>query len=264
MMKVFGANRERMFEGLTGERETKQRGRWQRVLVFAGIPVIFFSAILTARIVWEETSLTLQQGPQMIGFSLAHGAGAILLLAPILLAAWFAVAFLTMVVTLWRRSRLSKWLGPCLGTSVVVFVVLVLPPAFWQWLFIGSFAKSSHAADLMTYAAAEGDVRTVHGYLTHGVPLDAKNYEGSSAAFTAAAGGSVPVLELLASVGADLSAVNSYGDSPLEAATENHHDAAAEFLKSKGAVQIRGTLEQRNAAADAVVRKEIDKMSRSR
>ena len=54
----------------------------------------------------------------------------------------------------------------------------------------------------MTYAAAEGNVRTVRGYLEHGVPLEAKNYEGSTAAFTAAAGGSLPIVELLAAKGA--------------------------------------------------------------
>jgi ankyrin repeat protein len=95
-------------------------------------------------------------------------------------------------------------------------------------------------------------------YLAHGVSQDARNYEGSTAAFTAAAGGSVPVLELLASAGADLSAVNSYGDSPLEAATENHNDAAVSFLRSKGAKQIQGTPEQRQAASHAIVQKQIE------
>jgi hypothetical protein len=249
-----------MVEGLIGESKPKQSGRWQRVLVFAGLPIIFLTAILMARVVWEETWLTLQQGPQMIGFSLAHGAGAILVFAPLLLAVWFVVAFLTMAVTLWRRRRFSIWFWSCLGTAVIVFCVLAFPPMCWQWIFIRSFAKSPHAADLMTYAAAEGDVRTVCGYLTHNVPVDATNYEGSTAAFTAATGGSVPVLELLASKGADLSALNSYGDSPLEAATEKHHDAAVSFLKSKGAVQVKGTPEQRDAASHAIVRRDIKRM----
>jgi hypothetical protein len=252
-----------MVERLMHEDEARQSGRWQRFLVVVGTPIIVVATVLAGRIVWEETFLTLHQGPQMIGFSLAHGSAAVLLFAPTLLALWFVPAFLTMAVTLWRRKRLSIWFRSCLGVSVVVLGILALPPAFWQWLFIGSFAKSSHAADLMTYAAAEGNVRTVRGYLKHGVPLEARNYENSNAAFTAAAGGSVPVLELLASAGADLSAVNSYGDSPLEAATENHNDAAASFLKSKGAKQIQGTPEQRQAASQAIVRKRIDSMRHS-
>jgi ankyrin repeat protein len=101
---------------------------------------------------------------------------------------------------------------------------------------------------------------TILRFPSHGVSPEAKNYEGSTAAFTAAAGGSIPVLELLASAGADLGAVNSYGDSPLEAATENHHDAAVSFLKSKGAVQVKGTPEQRDAASHAIVRRDIERM----
>jgi hypothetical protein len=249
-----------MVEGSIDESEVKQSGRWQRVLVFAGVPLIFLSAILAVRIVWEETWLTLQQGPQMIGFSLAHGSAAVLLFAPTLLALWFVLAFLTMAVTLWRRRRLSILFRSCLGTAVVVFGVLAFPSMCWQWMFINSFAKSPHAADLMTYAAGEGDVRTVCGYLAHGVSPEAKNYQGSTAAFTAAAGGSVAVLNLLASAGADLSAVNSYGDSPLEAATENHNDAAVSFLKSKGAKQIQGSPEQRQAASHAIVKRDIERM----
>ena len=253
-----------MVESLIGDSEAKQSGRWQRVLVLAGVPIISLTAILAVRIVWEETFLTLRQGPQMIGFSLAHGSAAVLLFTPPLLALWFIVAFLTMTVTLWRRRRLSIWFRCCLGAATVVFGVLVFPPMCWQWIFINSFAKSPHAADLMTHPAGEGDVRTVCGYLAHGVSPEAKNYEGSTAAFTAAASGSVPVLELLASSGADLSLVNSYGDSPLEAAIENHHDAAVSFLKSKGAKQIHGTPEQRQAASHAIVQREIEKMPHSR
>ncbi len=249
-----------MVEGVIGKHETKQSGRWERGLVFVGIPVILMTAILMLRFVWEETSLTLQQGPQMIGFSLAHGPGGVLLFGPLLLVVWFVVAFLTMAVNLWRRRQLSKSFWASLGAAVMVFGVLVFPPIFWQWLFVGTFARSSHASDLMTTAATCGQLRTVRGYLAHGVPPEAKNYEGSTAAFTAAAGGSVPVLELLANAGADLNAVNSYGDSPLEAAVENHHDAAAAFLRSKGALQVKGTPEQHEAASHAIVERDINRM----
>lgn len=250
-----------MVEVSTGESEPKQSGRWQRGLVFAGIPIISLTAILAIRIVWEETWLTLQRGPQMIGFSLAHGPAAALLFSPPLLALWFVVAFLTMAVTFWRRRRLSIWFRCCLGAAVIVFGFLAFPSMCWQWIFIKSFAKSPHAADLMVYAAGNGDVRTVCGYLAHGVSPEAKNYKGSTAAFTAAAGGSVGVLKLLATAGADLNAVNLYGDSPLEVAIENHHDAAASFLRTRGAMQIKGSPEQREEASHAIVQKAIERHS---
>lgn len=241
--------------------KTKSSSRWQRTLIFSGILLVSFAAVFMVRIVWEETLLTLRDGPQMVGFSLAHGSWAFLLFAPILLILWFLTAFVTMIVSLWRRRELSKGLWLTLAAAVIVFGVISLPEAFWQLMFIGSFAKSEHAVDLMTYAAAEGNVRTVRGYLNHGVPLEGRNYDGSTAAYTAAAGGNVQVLEMLASMGADLSAVNSFGDSPLAAAMGNHHDAAASFLKAKGAVLIEGTPEQRAAASRAIVQRDIERMS---
>ena len=234
------------------------------VLLGIGLPIILATAGLAVRIVWEETGLTIQQGPQMIGFSLAHGYFAFLMLAPPLLALWLIAALVILALSLWRKRKLSKWFWSSLVLGALAIGILTIPEELFQWLFIGSFAKSPYAAELMTYAAAEGNVRTVKGYLDHGVPLEATNNDGSSAAYTAALGGSVPTLSLLVSRGAKLNATNSYGDSPLEAATGMHREAAAAFLKAHGAVQIKGTEEQRNAASEAIVRRDIERQNRSR
>ena len=85
------------------------------------------------------------------------------------------------------------------------------------------------------------------------------DYEGATATLTAAAGGSLPVVEMLANTGADLNATNLYGDSPLDAAMENKHDDVAAVLKARGATQIHGTPEQRKAASDAIVRRGIER-----
>jgi hypothetical protein len=229
------------------------------VLVAIGVPAVLFTAILAGRMLWEETFLTIQQGPQMLGFSLAHGSGALLLLAPFLLALWLLVALVTMAVCLWRKRSLSRCYWLTLASAIVTLGVLSIPPQFWQRAFIGTFAKSPHAGDLMVYEAAEGDVRTVRGCLEHGVPLTATNFEGSTAVYTAAVGGSLPVIKMLVSKGADLNAVNSYGDSPLEAAAETRHTDVAAFLKAHGASQIRGTPEQRQAASAAIVSRDIER-----
>jgi hypothetical protein len=228
-------------------------------LVAIGVPAVLFTAILAGRMLWEETFLTFRQGPQMLGFSLAHGRGALLFLAPFLLCLWLFVALITTAVCLWRKRSQSRWYWLTLASAIVTLGVLSIPPAFWQWAFIGTFEKSPHAGDLMVYAAAEGDVRTVLGYLEHGVPVAATNYEGSTAAFTAAVGGRLPVIKMLVSKGADLNTVNSYGDSPLEAAVETGHTDVSAFLKAHGASQIRGTPEQRQAASDVIVRRDIER-----
>ena len=229
------------------------------VLVLFGWVAILFAAILAQRLLWEETSLTIQQGPQMLGFALAHSSEAILFLGPIVLSLWILVAIVVLIVCLWRKRRLSRWYWLTLGGAIAMIGFLSIPPVFWQWSLIGSFARSLHAADLMVYDAADGDLRTVRGYLEHGVPLTATNYAGVTAAFAAAAGGSLPVVEMLASRGANLNVTNLYGDSPLDAAMENKHADVAAFLKARGATQIHGTPEQREAATAAIVRRDIER-----
>jgi hypothetical protein len=138
-----------------------------------------------------------------------------------MLAIWLVVALLIMAGCLWRRIPLSKWYWLTLVSAILVFAFLSIPPAFWQWAFIGSFAQSTHATELMVNEAVRGHVRAVRGYLEHGVSLNATNYEGATAVYAAAVGGSLPMIEMLASRGANLDATNLYGDSPLEAATKN-------------------------------------------
>ena len=246
---------------LNGSRWTRQSSH---VLTFIGLLTTLFAAVLTGRMVWEETFLTVREGPQMLGFSLAHGSGAILLFAPVTLVLWLLIALVLFAVCLWRRRSLSKWYWSTVAAASLVLGILSIPPEFWQWLMIGTFAASPHASDLMVSDAAEGDIRTVRGYLEHGVPLTATDYGGSTAAFAAAAGGSLPMIKMLAAQGADLNATNLYGDSPLQAASENGHASVVAFLKAHGALQIHGTPEQREAASQSIVRKEIEREDRLR
>jgi hypothetical protein len=229
-------------------------------LVSLGGAATAFTAILAGRMVWEETFLTIQQGPQMLGFSLAHGAGAVLLFAPLLLSLWILVALIVLVVCLLRKRKLPRSYWLTLGGALAMIGALSIPPVFFQWLLMGSFAKSPHAGDLVVSAAGEGDVRTVRGYLEHGVPLTATDHEGSTAVFAAAAGGSLPVIEMLAGKGADLNATNLYGDSPLEAASERGHVSVVSFLKAHGAAQVRGSQEQRDAASELIIHRDIQRM----
>ena len=230
-----------------------------KVLVGLGVAATLFTGMLAGRMVWEETSLTLQEGPQMLGFSLAHGAGAILFLAPILLSLWIVVALIVLVVCLLRKRPLTGGYWLTLGSALAMIGILSIPPVFFQWLLMGSFAKSPHAADLMVYDAREGDLRTVRAYLEHGVPLTATDHDGSTAAFAAAADGSLPMIEMLAGKGANLNATNLYGDSPLEAASERGNASVVSFLKAHGTVQIHGTPEQRDAASELIVRRDIER-----
>ena len=209
-----------------------------RVLLVFGVIAIFSAALFAARITWEETLLTIARGPQMVGFAIAH-IFPVAFLAPLALTFWFAIAVIVMIASLIRRRRLSSLFWSTSAAAALVLGLLFVPPEFWQWAFIGSFAKSAHATDIMTTDAAEGYTRTVRGYLNHGVPVDARNYDGSTAACAAAVGGSVDVLQLLASKGADLNATCGSDVSPLADAIDMKHGSAVAYLTSHGAKEIR-------------------------
>jgi hypothetical protein len=233
----------------------------QKLLLLFGIVLIFFTAILAARFIWEETSLTIQEGPQMVGFSLAHGFGAILYFAPVLLILWLLMTIITLVVILFRRKPLPKSLAVSAIAAALVLGLLSIPQAFWQYLFITEFAASPHAGELACYAAGEGEHRTVEAYIIRGVPLESRNYYGSTLMFCAAAGGNLDTVSLLATRGSQLNATNLYGDSPLAAAEGKKHSDVAAFLRQRGAVAIFGTKEQREAASRAIVARDIERMN---
>src|SRR6478609_2595826 len=49
------------------------------------------TGVLAADLVWEQTILTWTQGPQLVGFSLAHTFGVLLIPFPLLLSLWLVV-----------------------------------------------------------------------------------------------------------------------------------------------------------------------------
>jgi hypothetical protein len=233
----------------------------RRISPFAicGMVTVFFTAMFAGRILWEETLLTWRQGPQMLGFSLAHGSWVVLFLAPMALSTWLAVAFIALVVYLFKRRRPSFATLATASAGVMIIGLLSIPPQFWIWLFAGSFARSPHAADLTTFAAVESQTTTVIALIKHGVPVSATDYEGNTPLHSAAIAGDVPLLEFLLAHDAAINALNGDGDSPLQLALDRHQTAAASYLQGHGAQQIEGTAEQRSNNADRVVRQDMEK-----
>ena len=230
------------------------------LLVF-GIMASAGTLILAARFVWEETVWTWERGPQMIGFSLAHGPGVFLLLFPLILILWIVLFVVLVLRNVVKKKRIARriWVGAAL--LLLPLVILMLPERFWQRAFIARMASSPRAGDLLMTAAGAGDRRTVKAFISHGVPVDAKD-KGywMTAMHAAAAKGDVPTLQYLVSVGANIDALDRSGDSPLELAISNGHDGAAKFLTEQGAKRIRGDEAQRQKAiqdqADEVIRDE--------
>src|SRR5579859_4984185 len=75
-----------------GDREAKPTARLATWFRLAGCAAIFATGAFAARAAWEQTVWSWERGPQMVGFSLAHGGGFVLLFAPYLLLTWMIVA----------------------------------------------------------------------------------------------------------------------------------------------------------------------------
>ncbi len=226
------------------------------IMLAVGFVFMLGSVALAGRLIWEMTALTWQYGPQMIGFSLAHGPGALLFLFPFALFVWLLASACTVI--LWKAKRKvvrnRSWIA--LGSAVLALGLLLLPQGFWNMIFVGKMAASPRAPELLVYAAGEGQDRVVRGLLQRGVPINARDREGNTP-FT------LP-LELVAYLigkGADVNAVNLYGDSPLERASANHRMDVVQVLSAHGGKDLKGDAEQRDRASKEIVHRDIEEMN---
>ena len=234
------------------------------LLALGAVPLIG-TALLATRLIWEQTVWTWERGPQMVGFSLAHGSGAVLLLAPFLLALWGAIALVLIVVNLIRKRRTDTPTYIAFGSALLLFGLLSVPSGVWQRLFIRQMAASPRAGDLLIYAAYDKDFRTVKAMLSHGVSINATDHsERRTALHAAAIAGDLRTIQFLVSNGADVNAMDRAGDSPAELAASREHQECVSFLHEHGGEQIHGDEAQHQKAIEDKVRDDIEEMNRSR
>jgi hypothetical protein len=239
------------------------RVRWW--LLALGVIPLIGTALLAGRLIWEQTALTWERGPQMVGFSLAHGSSGVLLLAPFFLAFWAAIALVMIVINLFRKRRTDTPTWAAFGLAALLFGLLFVPSGVWQRLFIRQMASSPRAGDLLVYAAYGSDFRTVKAMLSHGVSIGATDHsEWRTALHAAAIAGDLRTVEFLMSRGADVNALDRSGDSPAELAASSGHQECAIFLQEHGGKRIRGDEAQHQKAIEDKVRDDIEEMNRSR
>jgi hypothetical protein len=201
----------------------------------------------------------------MVGFSLAHGSGAVLLLAPFLLAFWVAVGGVLIVIDFVKKRRTGTPTWAAVGLAVLLFGLLSVPGGVWQRLFIRQMASSPRAGDLLVYAAYDRDFRLVTTMLSHGVSIRATDRsEWRTALHAAAIAGDLRTIQFLVSSGADVNALDRDGDNPAEVAASRGHQECAAFLQEHGGKRISGDEAQHQKAIHDKVHDDIEEMNRSR
>lgn len=201
----------------------------------------------------------------MVGFSLAHGVGAILFLAPILLVLWTAVAFVMIVIDLVKRRKLDTPTFAGFATALVLFGLLSVPAGIWQRLFIRQMVSSPRAGDLLLYAAYNRDFRTVQAMLSHGVNVSTTDHsEWRTALHAAAIAGDLRTIQFLLSKGANVNALDRAGDSPTELAASRGHQDCVALLQAHGGKRIRGDEARHQKAINDKVAEDIEEMHRKR
>jgi hypothetical protein len=243
------------------QEEMDSHKRLPLVVSLIGILLIVGSLVLAGRLIWEMTWLTWHQGPQMIGFSLAHGGYGVIFLFPILLCAWILVVGVMLIVSKLKGRIIAKQTWPIIGCALATLGLLSIPQSFWNMVFVGRLAQSPRASTLLVYSAGSGERHVVNDLLKRGVSVNATDREGSTALHFAAGAGQTEIVSDLLDHGADVNVVNLWGDSPLHIAQANHHASAAQVLSAHGAKDVSGDEEQRKRAAHDIVQQDIERMN---
>ncbi len=230
------------------------------ILIWLGIPAIACVWLLAARLVWEQTVWTWERGAQMVGFSLMHsGLGALLFIAVVASLVWPVIVLIAAGIA---RSIGGRKVVALLAAYGLGWALLAAPYGFWQRLFVSKFSPAQ-AIELTTYAAADGDVRTVRAFLNSGVAINAQGRNGT-ALHAAAAQAQLETMVFLISQGADVNAINPFGDSPMANArqAESRSREAQDLLARHGGQLIEGPKEQRDKVIEQQVHEDMERMQK--
>jgi hypothetical protein len=145
----------------------------QRII---GLICLGVSSLFAAELVYEQTLLTQSDGPQMIGFTLAHEYVGFLLFGftgEMGLYIWggiFLIALGYLRIKRGRTASVTEWLQ--FAASVFVLLLFWIPYDWWQIASVKLDGPGPRAADQLTIAASLGDRHLVDALLRGGVNVD--------------------------------------------------------------------------------------------
>ena len=193
-------------------------------------------AIFAGRVIYEETILTWKDGPQMIGFAVAHTMPLLLLAGPIGVCS----GLLWVIVSLILMSR-RRFHAPLADWAPLVFLLflgamLLIPYETWEELMVRTFGRSPHGGEFLVQAAAEDKQTFVSLLLRQGFDVNYQSRNGSTPLSAASVEGRRRMVSFLISKGANVNRKDgSVGESALMAAAEMGHMEVVNVLLNNGA-----------------------------
>jgi hypothetical protein len=235
---------------------------FSRGWIIAGYVFVAGAALLVGRIVYEETLLTWRNGPQMVGFAMAHGALPFVVdagLIGLLGGSLWAIASLVLLFRKRSRIPLTDWIP--LVCLCLLATLLFVPYETWEEVTVRIAGPGSHGSVFMLQAAAHGRRRMVLYFLRKGYDVNYEDSGGTTPLSAAAVGGDQGMMNLLVSRGADANRQNRWGENALMAASETGQLEAVKNLLQKG-VDACATMKDGRTAEALAIRYRHDDVAR--
>ena len=220
---------------------------WARV---CGWLFLIGQTIFIGRIVYESTVLTCVHGPQMVGFSMAHGGHSFFLLGVFFLpfgALFFLVALVFGVVKK-LRFNVREW--ALMAALLVSFSFLFVPYRMWEHLDMTVCSSGPLGDEFLLEAARLGNLGQVARLVAEGHSVNRDSGSDDTPLSSAIKGRRVDVVAFLVSKGANVNAHNSLsGETPLMKAAYLGDTQMLELLIAQGAdpCAINNKWDQENA-----------------
>jgi len=214
--------------------------RIPRWLLITGALFVPGTVALMLRIVWEETFLTAERGPQMVGFALMHGAlGGIvvpMLLSTLGLHMWAVVMVIVVVCQKLRGGSAPRVARGLMGVVIAAALPLYVPYGWWRYLVLRFGGPGEHIGEHLTYAAALDEPYNIRELLRRGVAVDTPDSSGNTALGGACVAGNLAMVKFLVQQGATVNRRLGFLErTSLMNAVEMGHPNVVEYLLTAGA-----------------------------
>ncbi|GAC1635367.1 MAG: hypothetical protein NVS9B14_12500 [Candidatus Acidiferrum sp.] len=227
---------------------------WLRL---GGWVILVVQSLFIARIVYESTFLTCWDGPQMIGFALAHSGPGIFLVGIFFLPMGALFLLLMVVFGLFKKLRFdqSEWLLLC--AFAVGFLLLSVPYSAWKRLDMKVCSSGPLGDDFLQVAAFKGDLAEVEKLVRQGHNINHEFGDGSTVLTGGIRGRRYDVVRFLLSNGADVNKRSWLSDeTPLMVAASLGDTEMIQLLLAHGADPCMTVKDSDNQNAQRIAEKE--------